>query len=201
VNEIWITSHVLMWIAVIAEGVLLLAVMRQVGSLLLRVGTVRPFDAGYGPGVGDQAPWLPDRELDDQRKLLLAFLSTTCGTCDALIPALNAIGSSYADVLDVAVVAREKPRVLHPWASRKGLSPRAIAAEQAFDLFLVDGTPYAFVVSGEGAILARGGVNHIEHLESLIRQCGIPDTKLGDEKGSMPELPMVPTAPNEMHRI
>jgi hypothetical protein len=58
----------------------------------------------------------------------------------------------------------------------------------------VEGTPYAFVIDKRGDVAARGGVNHIEHLEALIRQCHI-------QSGSDEEHVEIDTEPVERRVI
>ncbi|HEV2756497.1 MAG TPA: hypothetical protein VG318_12070 [Actinomycetota bacterium] len=168
------TSHVLLWILVTLEGLVILALLRQVGSLLLRVGSVNALDSGVGPEPGMPAPWLPPRDQqgpkDPDHLTLLAFLSTRCGACDDLVPALNAISSSYENV-DVVALVRDDEDDVRRWKAGARLKPGPVTAPAAFEEYGVDGTPYAFVVDADALVAGRGGVNHIEHLEALLRSC------------------------------
>ncbi|MGI8616889.1 MAG: TlpA family protein disulfide reductase [Actinomycetota bacterium] len=166
-------SHIFLWILVVVEGLLLVAVMRQVGTLLIRVGTVKPIDAGSGPAVGEDAPWVPSSDPGDRRSWLLVFMSTTCGSCDSLVPAVNAVAASYRSSIRIVVLAREKQRVLDSWAEKRKVRVRHESAVEPFDLYGVEGTPYAFVLNPQGKVLGQGGINHMEHLESLILRCGV----------------------------
>jgi methylamine dehydrogenase accessory protein MauD len=173
-DSVLVTSHALLWVAVIVEGVVIIALLRQVGSLLIRVGSVRGLDAGYGPPVGQPAPWLPEFwSSDGSKALLLVFLSTECGTRDALVPAVNSVSRAYSDILDVVSVFSSPKEEVRTWVRDRGLKVPHVRAPEASEAFAIGGTPYAFVVDKRAEIAARGGVNHIEHLESLIRQCHI----------------------------
>src|SRR6266542_1070177 len=106
----------------------------------------------------------------DDKLTLLTFVSTSCGTCDALVPALNAVARSYSARIVPLVVAREDAGELTRWAKMNRLKVPTLSAPEAFERYGVDGTPYAFVLDEKDRVAARGGVNHLEHLESLIRQ-------------------------------
>lgn len=193
-SDLWIASHVLLWIAVVVQGVLIVALMRQVGSLLIRVGAVHSLDAGYGPDIGTPAPWVPEiARGNDSRALLLTFLSTNCGTCEAIVPALNAVSEAYSATVVVVIVAEDPVSVLKRWTERHRLKPEALAAPEAFKAYGIDGTPYAFVLDSDRTVAARGGVNHIEHLEDLIRRCTLSQRVEDEPLETTPEpIPLLP---------
>lgn len=173
-GRIWLTSHLLLWLLVALEGIAILVLMRQVGALLLRVGSARPLDAGIGPSVGDLAPWLPEGWEDlEQESRLLMFMSPQCGTCEAVVPALNSLSRTFAEELWVAAIGRVSRSEFSDWARDKGLNTPAISSLEGWEAFGIDGTPYAFVLDGLGHVIGRGGVNHLEHLETLLRRCGL----------------------------
>lgn len=192
-SDLWIASHVLLWIAVVFQGVLIVALMRQVGSLLIRVGAAHSLDAGYGPDVGSPAPWVPESvAADDVRPLLLAFIGTRCGTCEALAPALNAVADSYSSRLSVVIVAEDSPDEVVRWSVQHRLKPPAISEPEAFKAYGIEGTPYAFVLDADRRVAARGGANHIEHIEDLIRRCTVPQANERESEGeAMKSLPLV----------
>lgn len=178
-TNLWVASHVLLWVIVVVEGALILSLMRQVGSLLLRVGSAHAVDAGTGPVVGELAPWLPTPlsvpDESARTSSVLLFMSMECGSCVDLVPAVNAVASSYRS-LGVAAVAREPEDEVKRWIQRVGLKVPMESFPGAFDQYGIRGTPYAFVFDGHGRVAARGGVNHIEHLEALIRSCVVAES-------------------------
>ncbi len=186
-NELWVTSHLLLWITTILEALLIVSLMRQVGSLLLRVGAAHPFDAGTGPKIGESAPWVPDPERladerDDTRPILIAFLSTSCSACDDLVPSLNAVSSTYSTHAKVVAVVRESDSKIEHWRRSRHLKVPVVSSTEAFSRYSISGTPYAFVLDEERLVAARGGVNHIDHLESLLRHC-VASTDDSDTSG------------------
>ncbi len=175
-SSLWGVSHVLLWVAVVIQGIVILALMRQVGVLLLRIRSSPLFQGEVGPEIGEPAPWDPaSAGLERTKELqLLVFMSVGCGTCEVLAPALNAISKSYRDRIAVAAVAREDSESLGVWSRRLGLRVALASAPAAFESFEVDGTPYAFVIDQQLKVVAKGGVNHVEDLETLLARCGVP---------------------------
>jgi hypothetical protein len=172
VIQVLLVSHLLLWVAVIVEGIIVVALMRQVGTLLLRVGTSSAFEDDRGPLVGDDAPWLPEIGTAGGAGLLvLAFLSTTCGACDLLARALTTVSRGYADRLEVVAVTREGDANSSGWARKVGLRVPVVASPVAFDDYQVSGTPYVYIVGPDRRIKARGGANHLDQLENMVRVC------------------------------
>jgi thiol-disulfide isomerase/thioredoxin len=161
----------------VAQSIMIVSLLRQVGSLLIRVGTIHSLDAGFGPEVGDPAPWLPETHTDKANSpdapLLLAFMSTSCGTCDAIVPALNAVARDYARRLNLNVLLADGQEAVRDWRLARGLRPTTTSASEAFSSYEIEGTPYAFVIASDGRVAARGGINNIEHIEELLRRCEV----------------------------
>lgn len=171
-NGLSAVSQALLWVVVIVQGIVIVALLRQVGSLLLRVGVARPMDQGTGPPVGELAPWLPAEDgVLGPRMRLLAFVSTGCGTCEALAPALTAVAESYRDRISVTVIGREPLELLMRWQRQHGLKAPVVSEPGAFDAYGIDGLPYGYVIDADDHIVNRGGVNHIEHVEALLAPC------------------------------
>jgi methylamine dehydrogenase accessory protein MauD len=166
-------SHIFLWLLVIVEAVIIIALMRQVGTLLLRVGTSPVFAVEPGPSVGETATWLPSEAAagEDDRLTVLAFVSTSCGACDTLAPGLNAVVADYAHDARVYAISREDEQATADWARRLRLKSPTLTSEEAFQAYAIDGTPYVFVLDSGGRIQARGGVNHLDQLESMLLTC------------------------------
>lgn len=184
--EALIASDVLLWLAVIALGVLNLALARQVGVLHERSAPLGAVIADKGPEVGDDAP---EFELEDfsGRQVsiggkrpgvgdtLLLFLAPNCPMCNKLLPTARAMAAS--EHLDVVVIS-DGPREEHGEFLRKhdlGEIPYVVSANVGIRL-QIGRVPYAILIDGEGKIRAKGLVNTREHLESLVeaKAIGIP---------------------------
>jgi methylamine dehydrogenase accessory protein MauD len=180
VSDALLVSNALLWAAVIALALLVLALARQVGVLHERVAPVGALALGRGPRVGEAAPGVEAPTLAgtrialggvpaDARGTLLFFLSPSCPVCKALLPSLH------------SVIAREDPGLRLVYAS-DGPEPeqRAFAQAHGLDLaayvlstelglaYQVGKLPYAVLIDAAGVIRAQGLVNTREHLESLF---------------------------------
>src|SRR5687768_13784593 len=57
-GSVWIASYVLLWLAVLALGATVLALLRQIGVLHARLRPLGGHPAGEGPEIDSQAPTL-----------------------------------------------------------------------------------------------------------------------------------------------
>jgi uncharacterized membrane protein YphA (DoxX/SURF4 family) len=135
---------VVLSLAVIGLTLLVLALYRQVGVLTLRIGPRVPFEiAEEGPELGSRAPELDG--LRGRRAEVVFFFSTSCRLCRQL-------GAGVAAL------------------ARQGLAVRVVEEEQEEEVFKrwnVPGTPFVVHVV-EGVVVAKGTVNTLEELESLL---------------------------------
>jgi hypothetical protein len=135
---------VVLAVAVLALGVLVLALYRQVGVLTLRLEPGVALElAEEGPQVGEEAPEL-DR-LDRVGDELVAFFSLDCRLCRAIAPGVRAFEREGMPVR--IVYESEEPAVFERWS--------------------VPGTPFAVHVV-DGFVAAKGIVNSLEQLDGLV---------------------------------
>jgi hypothetical protein len=139
-----VAALVLLSASVVALGVLVLALYRQVGILSLRLGPGVALELEEeGPPVGAVAPALDD--LARRGAELVAFFTSDCRLCRELAPGVRAL-------------------------AREGLPVRIVYEEEepeAFERWRVPGTPFAVHVVN-GAVAAKGTVNSLEQLDGLI---------------------------------
>lgn len=174
----WLISQLMLWIAVIALAVAVLALARQVGVLHERIAPVGALALGRGPQTGESAPRLTVRTLaggtveiggpaPDGPLRLLFFVSPTCPICKSLLPTVRAFAQS--ERLDLLLIGDGDPEQQLQMAQRHALEPERFAnAPEVGRAFQVAKLPYAVLVSTAGVIAAQGLVNSREHLESLV---------------------------------
>jgi methylamine dehydrogenase accessory protein MauD len=171
-------SDLLLWFVVIAQGVTILALARQVGVLHERVAPAGALVNGAGPAVGDQSPKLDVQalagnaitvggELAHGNALLMMFVSSACPICKKLIPiAKNFAKSERLDVLFVGDAdAAEQRKLIGQFELDES---RFINGPTVGMAYRVDKLPYAVLLDDAGVIVAKGLVNSREHFESLI---------------------------------
>jgi len=139
----WLVAFIALWLVVAGLGALVFALYRQVGVLHLRLGPGAAFEHDdEGLPLGDQAP-------PGTAGSLVVFTSSSCPVCAQIVPGLRAIGRDHA----LAVVHAQED------------DPHGRELHRAF---AVPGTPYAVYVGGDGAVRAKGTVNTLEQLESVV---------------------------------
>jgi len=147
----WEASYVVLWLGVAALAVLVLSLYRQVGVLHLRLGPRGALEEeGEGPELGAQ---IDHPEVPPGRATLVGFTSAGCPVCHQIVPGLRVLERDPA--LAVVHAAYEDPG-----------GPELHAA------FDIPGTPYAVYLDAAGVVRAKGTVNTLEQLESLVAAGG-----------------------------
>lgn len=173
-----LVSQLMLWVAVIALAIVVLALARQVGVLHERIAPVGALALGRGPQTGESAPRLTVRTLaggtveiggplPEGPLRLLFFVSPTCPICKSLLPTVKSfVQSEHLDLLLIGDGDADEQRQM---AQRHAVELERFAnAPEVGRAFQVAKLPYAVLLSTAGIIAAQGLVNSREHLESLI---------------------------------
>lgn len=160
---IWHVLELVMLGALAALAVLLIAVMRQVGTILIHLNPGRTGEVDGGPEIDAivHVPGLPDGSAT-----VVVFVSPTCTLCGFLQPALPAIRAHYPEVRVLPVVLGDDERARRAYADRLGEGARHDLLELAKE-WNVQGTPFAVGINDAGQVKGRGVVNSLDHLEGL----------------------------------
>jgi len=200
VSDALLVSNALLWVALIALALLVLALARQIGVLHERIAPVGALALGRGPRVGEPAPSVEAPTLAgarlalgganaDGRDTLLFFLSPSCPVCKSLLPALHSVIAREDPTLRL-VYASDGPEPEHrAFARAHGLELAAYALSTELGLaHHVGKLPYSVLIDATGVIRAQGLVNTREHLESLFearaRGVGSVQEFIGRERAS-----------------
>jgi len=173
-----IISQVFSWIVILALGLALLALARQVGVLHVRVAPAGALLTGKGPVVGEAAPVLDvttmegaalsiGKALAKGRMQLLLFVSPSCPLCKELIP----IAKNFArrERLDIVFIGDDDPSEQQAMIARLDLAGLPfVNGPLVGRTFHVDRLPHAVLIGDSGTLLSKGLVNSREHLESLV---------------------------------
>jgi methylamine dehydrogenase accessory protein MauD len=173
-------SNILVWIALIALGVAVVALARQIGVLHERIRPVGALSLGKTIGAGEPAPTfhLPsltggavsiDGVAPDGRTTLLFFVSATCPVCTSLLPMLKAIAANQAQTLRLVFASDGAEAEHREFIRRHQLAafPYLLSTEVGM-AYRISKLPYAVLISPSGVIVTHGLVNTREHLESLF---------------------------------
>jgi len=180
-------SQVLTWILLIAMGIGLLALARQIGVLHERIAPVGALSQDQGPRIGDDVPKLSSHLLNgglfdiagplpDGAKLrLLMFVSATCPICKKLFPIIKLFARS--EKVEVVLIGDAPADEQQQMIKRFELQQFPFINEREVGVtFQVGKLPYAVLINGEAKVVAKGLVNSREHLESLVvsHETGFP---------------------------
>ena len=104
------------------------------------------------------------------RMTLLAFVSPTCPVCSSLLPSLRSLAETEISYLNVIMISLSGDDADNQEYRRKNAlnGIRYVVSREIGERFAVLAPPYAVLAGGDGTVLAKGVVNHFEHLESLL---------------------------------
>ena len=170
-------SVVLLWLAVLALGLLVWALSRQVGVLFERVAPMGALVTDAGPAVGQSSPIFDLTGLQSEQVViggpqaqptLLFFLAPTCPVCKKLIPILKHLARDEARSLRVVLASDGEGDHLQ-FMRDQGLQamPYLLSTELGMS-YRVSRLPYAVLMDRQGTVRAKGLVNSREQLDSLL---------------------------------
>jgi methylamine dehydrogenase accessory protein MauD len=175
-----LVSYVALWALVVVMGVLLLLLYRHFGMMSLgtlegvqrdglSVGAVAPTIGGV-TAAGTAISWNPQAGQPQ----LLMFVAPDCEPCAIVLPFVERLSRSAAGVRVAAVAPgpqaeverlEDKYRPSYPCLAEDGGG--------AFNRFKVRVTPFGFVISGDGRVLAKGLCSDQARLKSLLQAAGL----------------------------
>ena len=179
-------SVVLLWLAVLALGVMLWALSRQVGVLFERVAPMGALVTDAGPAIGEPSPSFALRGIQSEpvtiggpaeKATLIFFLSPSCPVCKKLVPVLKALMRDEKRSVSV-VLASDGEQAEHlRFVNEQGLGgmPYVLSTDLGMG-YRVSRLPYAVLLDRGGIVAAKGLVNSREQLDSLLEAhaMGVP---------------------------
>lgn len=163
---VWLTI-VALTVVVVAEGVALLALARELAMMSRRLPDPEALDLGGGPEIGSSLREFTASALDDPtahpletRETLLLFVSGTCEPCRALMREMHLISQDWPDVRLLPVVSGTEgdARLLQRQAP-KWTGPILIDSSQQMRQLSVPVTPFGLALDAELNVTSRGIVN------------------------------------------
>lgn len=173
-----VLSVVVLWIVVVALGVCVLALSRQIGILYERVAPMGALMMDHGPKVGELAPPVVVNTWEGQtltigaaaeKSTLLFFLSPTCPVCKKLLPIIRSVQAREGRWLNV-VLASDGERPEHAaFRDKYGLGDFPYVLSQPLGMtYKIAKLPYCILLDAKGFVRAKGLVNSREQVESLM---------------------------------
>lgn len=138
-DDVGYTILVALWVVVIAQGLLLIGTLRQLGRISRRLGGEHPMDRPAAIEIGDILPESIRHSPDVARRVVL-FVSPSCGVCGEV---LNHLAAVIPDAPQVVLVPNASAVEARDYLASHGL----------------DGYPAVF--DPEGAIAGAIGIREI----------------------------------------
>jgi methylamine dehydrogenase accessory protein MauD len=182
----WLASYIGLWILVVVLCLVVLALIRQVGALHLRLGPRGALEIDEeGPPLGEAPPPLEAHDLDGRpmviggpgRRQFLLFVSPGCPVCREVVPSLPVVARRMTAFL----VSDGDPGSTADAYGGAGGASAVVTAPDATREYALPGTPYAVILDESGVTLAKGTVNNMEQVEGLL------DTAAGRAERSLSE--------------
>lgn len=175
-----IVSNLLLWAVVIVMGLVILALVRQVGVLYERVAPAGALMVNRKLKAGEPAPELTLVDINGRplviggeskagRSTLLFFLSPTCPICKTLLPVIRSAAKSERDWIDIVLASDGKEHDHAAFVAEHDLGQFPYVSSEILGVsYGVGKLPYAVLIGEHGNIVSMGIVNSREHLESLF---------------------------------
>ena len=174
----WTLGVILLGVANLTFMVLLLALTRQVGLILVRLGPSVARETVDSLPIGER---MDPVSLTDTRGLthviqptkygqtLLVFVAPACESCRDLLKGLRAFATQYAHDVRVFVISTAPESDLDPVYASQLAPVVPYIRDRAFGKTMrVKATPYALLLDSANSLVSKGIVNSLEHLESLV---------------------------------
>ncbi|GHP00496.1 hypothetical protein KSF_105430 [Reticulibacter mediterranei] len=164
-ETVLIVSSVLLWIVLICNVFLTLALVRNANKTATQA---KPFTPPEGLKEGDEAPVFTAQALDEttvtqedysHKPALFVFIAPHCGPCHEILPSLKAMGSQMADT-DLVLVSNSSLEEARELAKEFDLTLPLLSAPKPQNPFFTDykvhGTPTYYLINAQGKVQATG---------------------------------------------
>lgn len=170
---------ILLWAVVLALGIVVLALARQIGILFERVAPMGALMTDAGPKIGEASPKFALQAVGSGkpvsvgaqtgRSLLIFFLSPTCPVCKKLLPVLKSAQKAEKGWLDIVLASDGDAGKHEAFITSHKLDqfPYVLSSDLGM-AYRVSRLPYGVVLDSEGTVRAKGLINNREQLESLF---------------------------------
>ena len=174
-----VASQIVLWVGLLALGVVCMALARQIGVLHQRIAPAGALSLPQPLKLGDLTPEMELTGLDGSpvriggvrggRSQLLLFVAPGCSICETLLPAVRSAQSAESGWLDIVLASDGEHDPHEAFVRSKGLTSFPyVLSEKLGRSYGVAKLPYAVLIDEVGKLSSTGLVNTREHLESLF---------------------------------
>lgn len=168
------------WVLLLGLGVVVLALIRQIGVLHQRIGPAGALMISKGVKIGERSQQFKLQTLDGVevtlgaidpagRSTLVMFVAPDCPVCASLLPALKFIGKQEASWLRLVFASDGDPAQQAVFRREKNLEdfPYVLSPQLGMS-FQIGKLPYGVLLDANGIMISQGLCNSREHVESLF---------------------------------
>ena len=198
-NPVWIASIVLQWLVIVGLCIVLLALLRQIGALSLKVNMAADtsnHDSGDGPPLYSELVRHEIPLLDGTRYAiggkrggpsLAIFFSPGCGGCSGVDEAIRTVARIQEDQpTSILLVLPLEQDTAFKYVEKHPFPGVAVALHEHFpEYYAPRGTPFAFALTPSGIVAARGKGRTAQHLMQMLhaaRNAALPQTERGGRR-------------------
>jgi hypothetical protein len=164
---------ILIGILSVLTAVAVVALIRQVGVLHLRIQPVAGVTGAGGPDYG--ADLRMPAELAElagraAKRFLVGFVSPGCQVCGPVTSAFGRVARTSGAGTAVLLVVDSGQAAADEYIRGKGVGFLPYIADAAAFADNVPGAPWAVVTDESGKVIVSGGVNTLDNIEEMLAQ-------------------------------
>lgn len=164
---------ILIGVLAVLTAVAVVALIRQVGVLHLRIQPVAGVTGVGGPDHGTQlelGAGLTELAGRPAGRFLVGFVSPSCRVCAPLTSAFGHLARSADADTAVLLVIDANQAEADEYVRAKGVAFLPYLAAAASFATTVPGAPWAVVTDESGRVIVSGGVNTLDNVEEMLVQ-------------------------------
>lgn len=183
-NSFWLASYIALWVIVALLTLVVVLLARQLGLIYRRLGAAPARMENDGPVVGELAPEVHVQTLEgkeatiggiDHTKTLLVFLSVGCPSCNRLAPAIRSVWKRECNEVETLIVSlSNNETAVRDFLNRNNLHDvPCVISNDLVQQYNINSPPYGVLLDENGVVRAKGVVNNLDHIESLLNAAEI----------------------------
>lgn len=164
---------ILIGILSVLTSVAVVALIRQVGVLHLRIQPVAGVTGVGGPDYGAEIRMpaaLAELARRPAARFLVGFVSPSCQVCGPVTSAFGRVARSADTRTAVLLVIDSSQTAADKYVRDKGVGFLPYLADAAAFADNVPGAPWAIVTDESGKVIVSGGVNTLDNIEEMLAQ-------------------------------
>lgn len=177
-ETLFVVSYLTLWALVLSLAAVTVALTRQIGLLHKRVEPTGARTEVAGPPIGEQVHDVTAVALSGHsiklvsprhQMSMVVFVAPGCPACEDLMPAVRSLIRNESGLSVVVVSLSEDQQANAAMVKTHRIDPSTyVASPELATVLRVAHPPYAVLLASDRTVIAKGVVNHLEHLGSLL---------------------------------